>query len=120
MSARRGEVLWIAFDPAIGTEIQKTRPAIVLSKDLSNMAARRLSVVPLTSNVSRICPAEAVVVVNGKQSKAMADQIPTASAERVRGKGGILNGSDIRAVEAAVKRHLGFIDARGSSMEVTR
>ena len=49
--ARRGDVCWVALDPVLGTEIQKTRPAIILSNDALNQHGMRVVVVPVTSNV---------------------------------------------------------------------
>jgi mRNA-degrading endonuclease toxin of MazEF toxin-antitoxin module len=49
MHLRRGEVWWIAFDPSVGGEIQKTRPALIVSNNAANAALNRLIVVPLTS-----------------------------------------------------------------------
>lgn len=72
----------MAFDPSLGGEIKKTRPAIVVSDDAANRALNRLKVVPLTSNVQRLYSAEAYVSVSGARHKAMADQITTASKQR--------------------------------------
>lgn len=69
----------MAFDPALGGEIRKTRPAIVVSNDAANRALNRIQVVPVTGNVTRLYPAEAYVTVGGARRKAMADQIATAS-----------------------------------------
>src|SRR3989344_8360790 len=83
---KRGEVWWINFDPAVGTEIRKTRPAIVVSNDISNEFLERIQVVPLTSNVEKIYPSETIITIRGKKSKAAADQIATVSKLRVNKK----------------------------------
>ena len=63
---KRGEVWWVNFDPAVGGEIRKRRPAIVVSNDAANRHLNRLQVVPVTSNVSRVFLSEALVVVDGR------------------------------------------------------
>jgi len=105
---RRGEVWWVAFDPSVGGEIQKTRPAIILSNDAANAALNRVQVVPITSQTSRLYPAEAYVTLNGERRKAMADQITTASRLRLRSLLGRLAGDDMVAVERAVRLQLGL------------
>ncbi|NQT68389.1 MAG: type II toxin-antitoxin system PemK/MazF family toxin, partial [Desulfobacteraceae bacterium] len=49
---KRGEVWWINFDPSIGGEIRKKRPAVIVSNDAANHFLNRVQVVPLTSSVS--------------------------------------------------------------------
>jgi mRNA interferase MazF len=56
----RGEVYWVEFGPTIGGEIQKRRPAIIVSNDVSNRVLNRVQVVPLTSAVSRVSRGEAL------------------------------------------------------------
>jgi mRNA interferase MazF len=105
---RRGEVWWVAFDPSIGGEIKKTRPAIVVSNDAANRLLNRVRVVPVTGNVKRLYPAEAYVRVNGARRKAMADQIATASKQRLRDKIDKLDPRDLAGVERAIKTQLGL------------
>src|SRR5216110_2584420 len=108
MYPRRGEVWWVSFDPSIGGEIQKTRPAVVVSNNAANAVLNRIVVVPLSLQTSKLYPAEALVSINGRQSKAMADQIMTASTRRLQDKIGGLSRPDMRAVEDAILLHLGI------------
>jgi len=101
-------VWWVSFDPSIGGEIQKTRPAIVISNDAANNALNRVIVIPITSQVAKVYPGEALIILNGEQRKAMADQIMTASKQRLKNKLGNLSRADVTAVESAVLLQLGI------------
>ena len=102
----RGEVWWVNFDPSVGGEIQKQRPALILSNDASNKYLNRLQVVPLSSRVDRLYPSEIVVTLNGKPHKAMADQLTTVSKIRLSNRIGKLTASDLAQVERVVKLQL--------------
>lgn len=108
MHPRRGEVWWVAFDPSVGGEIQKTRPALIVSNNAANLALNRLIVVPLTSQIAKVYPGQALITLNGESRKAMADQLTTASKERLRTRLGQLSNSDVVAVEGAILLHLGM------------
>jgi mRNA interferase MazF len=100
----RGSVWWVEFDPSVGTEIQKTRPAVIVSNDMANKYLARVVVIPLTSNISRVYPGEAVVIVDGNKNKAMTDQIMSADKSRLKNKIAVLSESDMVSIEATMKR----------------
>ena len=105
---KRGEVWWVEFDPAVGTEARKTRPAVIVSNDAANRNFSRVIVVALTSNTERVYPGNALVSVGGAPSKAMADQIMTADKLRLKSKLGELSKLDMQAVDDAVSVQLGL------------
>jgi mRNA interferase MazF len=108
MSIERGAVYWVNFEPSLGGEIKKTRPAIVLSNDSANAHLNRVQVVPITSNTERLYPGEAFVSLNTEKRKAMADQLTTVSKQRLGKRVGNLSKEDIGRVEMAVLVQLGI------------
>lgn len=105
---KRGEVWWVSFPSPVGGEIQKERPAVIVSNDIANRLLHRIQVVPLASNVDRLYPSEAYVTVNNIQHKAMADQLTTISKKRITNQMGTISQSDMQAVERAIKVQLGL------------
>ena len=81
---KRGEVWWVDFEPAVGTEVRKTRPAVIVRNDASNGAISRVQVIPVTSNTSKLYLFESRIDVKGARGKSMADQIMTADKQRLR------------------------------------
>lgn len=105
---KRGDIWWVNFNPSIGGEIKKRRPAVIVSNDSSNKYLNRVQVVPLTSNTSKLFPSEAFVTVNKKQNKAMTDQLTTVSKLRMSEKISVLTRSEIKTLEQVIKLQLGL------------
>ncbi len=106
---QRSEVWWVNFDPSIGGEIKKRRPAVIISNNASNKFLNRVQVVPLSSKTERLYPSEAAVIFEEKESKAMADQLATVSKARLFRRAGVLSLEDMRKVEEAVKIQLAIL-----------
>ena len=103
---KRGEIWWVNFESELRGETSKARPAIIVSNDAANKNLNRVQIVPLTSNTGRLYPSEAYVRVGRRMSKAMADQLTTASKRRILNKVGEITPSELEAVEQAIRIQL--------------
>ena len=103
---KRGEVWWVDFEPAMGSEVRKTRPAVIVSNDASNGAMSRVQVIPVTSKTSKLYVFESRIEVKGAQGKAMADQIMTADKQRLKKRIGKVSPSEMLGIERAIKVQL--------------
>lgn len=103
---RRGEIWWVSFNPSIGGEIKKQRPAVIVSNDAANLHLNRVQVIPLTSNVDKLYPSEAYVTFEGKKAKAMADQLTTVSKTRMSKRSGIITKQELQDLSRAIKIQL--------------
>lgn len=85
---RRGEIYWVDLDPTIGGEIQKQRPVLIVSNNANNRVADTVTVVPITSNTTKVYPFEvfldAKVTGLSKNSKAQCHQVRTISKKRMK------------------------------------
>lgn len=109
---RRGEIYWVQLDPAIGSEIKKTRPALVVSNNQSNQFSDIVSVLQITSQVKKVYPFEVLLEagqggVKGK-AKVKANQIRTVDKRRLSVKPiGVPLSSDLMGqVAEALRIHL--------------
>ena len=111
MTTRRGDICLVALDPVMGSEISKTRPALIVSNDINNRFSGTLTVLPITSKkLQKIYPFE-VLLPKGmgnlpKDSKVKADQIRTLDKRRFVKYIGSVNVEIMREVEKALMIHL--------------
>ena len=108
-SIRRGEIFLVNFDPTIGSEAKKTRPAVVVSNDINNAHSPIVSISPITSNVTRVYSFEVEVSAGTAglkvRSKIMVNQSRAVDKIRLIKKLGQLP-AQIRAdVDRALKLH---------------
>jgi len=106
MEVKRGDIFWVSFDPSIGGEIKKKRPAVVISTDKANPYLNRVVVIPISSKISKIYPSETKILFHKKENKAMADQIRTISKKRLISKIGSLPLEEMRKIEEKIKLFL--------------
>jgi mRNA interferase MazF len=103
---RDQEVVKLQFEPSIGGEIRKKRPAIIVSNNAANKFLNRVQVIPITGNTDRLFPSEAYVTVAGKKGKAMADQLATVSKQRLSKRIGSVSDDEMNMVVEAIKTQL--------------
>jgi mRNA interferase MazF len=112
---QRGEIYLIELDPAIGSESNKTRPAVIVSSNAVNSSAERrgrgiVSVVPLSSNVRQVFRFQVLLLAAESglplDSKAQAEQIRSVSTERLVRRLGAIDGDRMRQLDDALRLHL--------------
>ena len=111
----RGEIRLVDLEPVRGAEAAKRRPAVIVSNDGANNAARDLgrgvvTVVPVTSNVSRVYPfqvfLDAAETGLRLDSKAQAEQVRSVAVERVGALVGTMTPHLLDALDEALRLHL--------------
>ncbi len=109
---KRGDIHWVGLDPIEGSEIGKTRPAIVISNNINNELADTVTIIPVTSSIGKIYPFEVFIprgITNiSRDSKAKANQLRTVDKRRIKDLIGTLPDSILKEIEKAVKIHLDF------------
>jgi mRNA interferase MazF len=93
----------VNLDPTVGTEVKKTRPAVILSNNVQNSVGQRVLAAPVTSNVSRVYSFEAGLTVGGRRAKAMLDQVRCLDQSRLRDRIGSASPAEMRTIEKALR-----------------
>lgn len=112
---RRGDVYLCSFDPTVGHEIKKTRPALVIQNDVGNRYSPLTIVAAVTSSVSPVpYPVEVVMeptTANGLvvRSSIRLDQIRTVDRQRLVQRLGVVDSAIMAKVDEAIKISLGLV-----------
>jgi mRNA interferase MazF len=106
MKIERGEIWWVNLDPAVGREIKKRRPCVVISADEVNRIRGTPVVIPLSASPEAAPPIVLSVPSAGKDSVAVVDQIRAVDTKRFVSRAGILGDADLRNLEMAAKQVL--------------
>jgi mRNA interferase MazF len=108
-SIKRGDVFLVNFDPTVGAEARKTRPAVVVSNDINNAHSPIVSISPITSSVSRIYAFEVEIPAQtgglDLLSKVMVNQTRAVDKIRLIRRFGRLPQSIMKEVDQALKLH---------------
>jgi mRNA interferase MazF len=113
---RRGEIYLVAFDPTVGREIKKTRPALIIQNDVGNRYGDLTIVAAITSKISPVLyPVEVIVQpsqANGLQAPVavLLDQVRTVDKQRLIKLLGAVDPSVLRKVDEAIQISLGLIE----------
>ena len=105
---KRGDIYWIQLDPTIGTEVQKTRPCLILSNNSQNKKGMRVIAAPITTKVKNVYPFEAKIVIKGRECKVLLDQIRALDKQRMNSRIDSIDPQTMFEVEAALKVALGL------------
>lgn len=97
MSFNQFDIYWVNLDPTEGSEIKKTRPAVIVSPDSMNKVLSTVVVAPLTSTIIK-WPFRTVVEVTEQRSSVACDHIRSVSIKRLQKKIGTLSKSEQRQV----------------------
>lgn len=108
---RRGEIYWVNLDPTVGSEIAKTRPAVIISNDIGNEYADRVIVAPITSGgLAKVYPFEVRISAGEaglpRDSKAVLDQIRTLDKRRLGQRLGALSSQRMAEVDQSIRLSL--------------
>lgn len=108
----RGEIYRVCLDPTIGSEINKTRPALIISNNINNQVAQTVTVIPLTSNIEKVYPFETLLLFQEsglfKDSKAKCNQMRTIDKKRLVKSIGRISAEKLEEIENSLYIHLGM------------
>ena len=112
---KRGEIYLASFDPSLGLEIKKTRPALVIQNDIGNRVTEMTIVAPITSTVRfPLNPVHVIVPASASTgltvvSVALMNQIRAIDRGRLVKRLGVIDAQTREQVDEAIKISFGLI-----------
>lgn len=100
---KRGDIYWIKLDPTEGSEIQKTRPCLILSNNSQNKKGLRVIAAPITSKIKNVYPFESRLILKERECKVLLDQIRALDKKRISQKITSIDQETMTQVEEALK-----------------
>ncbi len=104
---KRYEIWWTKLDPTQGSEIGKTRPAVIVSLDALNLRLDTITVCPVTSSIHPQWRSRIQITCTGKPSEIAVDQIRTISKSRLTKKLGTLKSGEVTALRRLITEMYG-------------
>ncbi|MBV6465973.1 MAG: MazF family transcriptional regulator [Candidatus Brocadia sp.] len=107
---KRGDIYLVDFEPSVGAEIKKQRPALIISCNEANKHLKTVMAIPFSSKVERVFPFEVFVKKNDSRldydSKLKIPQMRAVDKSRLKRYIGTLGNDILEQVEDAIKIHL--------------
>ena len=103
----RGEVYLVNLDPTVGSEVQKTRPCVVVSPDEMNQYIRTIVIAPMTTK-PRNYKSRVAINFDDKQGQIMLDRVRTIDKKRLITKLGILSVKELKAVLSVLQEMFAY------------
>jgi mRNA interferase MazF len=100
---KRGEVWWVRLDPGLGSEINKTRPCLIVTTNVLNERRRTVVVIPLSSSPHANPPLMVPLSCAGRAAVAVVDQIRAVSKDRLDKRFAAVSPRELEAVEEALR-----------------
>ena len=105
MVGQQYEVYWVNLDPTLGSEIQKTRPCVVVGPDSMNRHLSTLIIAPLT-RTSKAYPSRVRVQIEGQVAWAVLDQLRSIDRQRLGHSMGFLNTKEVNQIKSVLHEML--------------
>jgi mRNA interferase MazF len=112
VNPRRGEIWLVDFDPTVGAEIQKTRPALIIQNDIGNRASPVTIVAAITTTIKRPYPFQVLLPAGESglnfDSVVTLNHIRSIDRSRLRRRIGLLPAETMKQVDRAILVSLGI------------